>query len=230
MTSHEKSSIKFDVQVPLLSLPGIFNLNVNSIPQKRSYIKPDPILVSQWHTKIDHDNNLTIGIVWAGNPENKNDRNRSCSLDYFAHLTSIRGLTFYSLQKGSASAGADNRLDDMKIINLNSELKDFADTAAAISNLDLVISVDTSVAHLAGAIGKPVWTLLPFVPDWRWMLERDDSPWYPSMRLFRQTQLNDWAGVFNQVKESLIQELDNLQTLTGRSVHYKSKRLTAESM
>ncbi len=220
-----KSSIQFDVQVPLLSLPGIFDVAVDSIQENLSYIKPDPVLVSQWHSKIGHDNNLKVGIVWAGNPEHKNDRNRSCSLDYFAHLTSIRGLTFYSLQKGSASAGADNQLDDMEIINLNSELKDFADTAAAIDNLDMVISVDTSVAHLAGAIGKPVWTLLPFVPDWRWMLERDDSPWYPSMRLFRQTRLDDWAGVFNQVKDALIQELDNFQMLTGKPVQYMSQNL-----
>jgi ADP-heptose:LPS heptosyltransferase len=95
-----------------------------------------------------------------------------------------------------------------KIIRLDSELTDFTDTAAVIANLDLVISVDTSVAHLAGAIGKPVWTLLPFVPDWRWLLERDDSPWYPSMRLFRQTTMHDWNGVFKQVQKSLIDNLE----------------------
>ncbi|MCP4253872.1 MAG: tetratricopeptide repeat protein [Candidatus Scalindua sp.] len=226
----DKSSMQFDVQIPLLSLPGIFDVTADSIQENLSYIKPDPVLVSQWHARIGHDNNLKVGIVWSGNPEHKNDRNRSCSLDYFAYLTSIHGLTFYSLQKEPASTEVDNQADDLKIINLNSELKDFADTAAAISNLDLIISVDTSVAHLAGAIGKPVWTLLPLVPDWRWMLDRDDSPWYPSMRLFRQTQLNDWVGVFKQVKEALIQELDNLRTLTGKSVHYESKRIITKSI
>ncbi|MBZ0107197.1 MAG: tetratricopeptide repeat protein [Candidatus Scalindua rubra] len=209
-TSHGKSPMQFDVQVPLLSLPGIFDTTVDSIPRNLSYIKPDPVLVSQWRAKFDNDNNLKVGIVWAGNPKHIDDRNRSCSLNDFAHLTSIRGLTFYSLQKGLASAEANKHTMVIKIVNPDNELNDFADTAAAIENLDLVIAVDTAVAHLAGAIGKPVWTLLPFVPDWRWMLERSDSPWYPGMRLFRQTQLNDWAGVFNQVKEALIQEIDNL--------------------
>ena len=155
-------------------------------------------LILDWRlngTKLDHDNNFKVGIVWAGNPKHKNDRNRSCSLKDFSQLTSIRGLTFYSLQKGPASVEANNPPKGMNIINLDNELNDFSDTAAAIGNLDLVISVDTSVAHLAGAIGKPVWTLLPFVPDWRWFLKHNDSPWYPSMRLFRQNKLNDWKGM-----------------------------------
>jgi hypothetical protein len=222
MTSHGKSPMKFDVQIPLLSLPGIFDATVDSIPQNLSYIKPDPVLVSQWRSMFDCDNNLKVGIVWAGNPKHKNDRNRSCSLKDFAHLTSIRGLTFYSLQKGLASVEANNHPKGMKIINLDNELNDFADTAAAIDNLDLVIAVDTAVAHLAGAIGKPVWTLLPFVPDWRWMLKRSDSPWYPSMRLFRQRQLYDWDGVFDQVRKSLFKFRDynvNLETSTKLTVH-----------
>jgi hypothetical protein len=221
-TSHGKSPMHFDVQVPLLSLAGIFDTTVDSIPQNPFYIKPDPVLVSQWRAKFDCDNNLKVGIVWAGNPKHKNDRNRSCSLKDFAHLTSIQGLTFYSLQKGLASVEANNHPNGMKIINLDNELNDFADTAAAIDNLDLVIAVDTAVAHLAGAIGKPVWTLLPFVPDWRWMLKRSDSPWYPSMRLFRQRQLYDWDGVFDQVRKSLSKFRDynvNLETSTKLTVH-----------
>ncbi|MHC4269735.1 MAG: tetratricopeptide repeat protein, partial [Planctomycetota bacterium] len=152
--------VQFDFHVPLLSLPGIFNVTMDSTPPNAPYIKPDPALVSQWHRTLDHDNNFKIGVVWAGNPKNKNDHKRSCSLKDFEHLTSIRGLSFYSLQKGQASVEANNPPKGMNIINLDSELNDFADTAAAIINLDLVISVDTSVAHLAGAIGKPVWTLL----------------------------------------------------------------------
>ncbi len=222
--------VQFDFHIPLLSLPGLFGTDLDSIPQNLSYIKPDPVLVSQWRSKLDHDNNFKIGIVWAGNPEHINDHNRSCSLNDFAVLTSIQGLTFYSLQKGLTSAEADNHPKGIKIVNLDNELNDFADTAAAIDNLDLVITVDTAVAHLAGAIGKPVWTLLPFVPDWRWMLDRDDSPWYPSMRLFRQTQLNDWAGVFDQVKTALIQEKDNLYTLVGTPVQYESKLITTEAI
>ncbi len=222
--------VQFDFHIPLLSLPGLFGTNMDSIPQNLSYIKPDPVLASQWRSKFDHDNNLKIGIVWAGNPEHINDHNRSCSLNDFAHLTSIQELTFYSLQKGLASAEANNHPNGIKIVNLDNELSDFADTAAAIDNLDLIIAVDTAVAHLAGAIDKPVWTLLPFVPDWRWMHERDDSPWYPSMRLFRQTQLNDWAEVFDQVKTALIQERDNLYTLARTPVQYESKHITTKSI
>jgi len=203
MTSHGKSHIQFDTQIPLLSLPGIFDVSVDTIPQNPSYIIPDPVLVSQWRSKFNHDNNLKVGIAWAGNPKHINDRNRSCSLNNFAHLTSIKGITFYSLQKGPASIDSNNCHKGINLIDLDSELEDFADTAAAIDNMDLIISVDTSVVHLAGAIGKPVWTLLPFVPDWRWMLERSDTPWYPSMRLFRQRQLHDWEGVFEQITESL---------------------------
>ncbi len=209
MESNNKSSMQFDVHTPLLSLPGIFDVSMDSILPNVPYIKSDPVLISQWHTKFDNDNNFKIGIVWAGNPKHKNDCNRSCSLKDFAHLTSIHGLTFYSLQKGQASVEVNNPPTGMKIINLTNELNDFADTAAAIINLDLVISVDTSVAHLAGAIGKPVWTLLPFVPDWRWFLMRNDSPWYPSMRLFRQNKLNDWQDVFDQVKIALTQEISD---------------------
>ena len=120
-------------------------------------------------------------------------------------------MSFYSLQKGQASVEACKWPGGEKIIKLDNEINDFADTAAIIANLDLVISVDTVVAHLAGAIGKPVWTLLPFEPDWRWLLNRNDSPWYPSMRLFRQTRPNDWTGVFKQVRQALLQEVDNFR-------------------
>ncbi len=204
ITSDAESSIQFDVHVPLLSLPGIFDVTMDLIPSNGPYIKSDPVLISKWRTKLDYDNNFKIGIVWAGNPEHKNDSNRSCSLKNFAHLTDIRGLTLFSLQKGPASVESNNPPGDMKIINLTNELNDFAETAAVIDNLDLIISADTSVAHLAGAIGKPVWVLLPFVPDWRWFLKRNDSPWYPNMRLFRQHKPHDWQGVFEQVKKALI--------------------------
>ena len=231
----EKSSntvpeVQLDFHIPLLSLPGIFGTNPDSIPQVSSYISPDPLLTSQWRTKFEHDNNLKIGIVWAGNPEHINDRNRSCTLNDFVHLTSIQGLTLYSLQQELTSSKTNNEPEDFNIVNLGNELNDFADTASVIDNLDLVITVDTAVAHLAGAIGKPVWTLLSFVPDWRWMLNREDSPWYPSMRLFRQAELNDWAGVFNQVKKALLQEIDNLNILSVKSAQYETKHLTTESI
>ncbi|MCP4253978.1 MAG: glycosyltransferase family 9 protein, partial [Candidatus Scalindua sp.] len=148
-------------------------------------------------------------------PDHAKDKSRSCSLSDFAVLAGTPGVSFYSLQKGPASIETDT-WPDRNMINLDNELNEFTDTAAVIANLDIVISVDTSVVHLAGALGKPVWTLLPFVPDWRWQLERNDSPWYPSMRLFRQNKMHDWNGVFEQVKKALIQDLNNeYQTLNN---------------
>ncbi|ODS30036.1 MAG: peptidase, partial [Candidatus Scalindua rubra] len=203
-SSTSKLSAQFDVHVPLLSLPGIFCTTLDSIPSDVPYITVDPGLVEQWRLRFGHDNNFKVGIVWAGIPTHRYVyHKRSCSLADLATLAEIPELSFYSLQKGPASVEANNPPKGMKIINLENDLNDFADTAAAITNLDLVISVDTAVAHLTGAIGKPVWTLLHSAPDWRWLLNRDDSPWYPSMRLFRQSKPNDWTGVFEQVKKSL---------------------------
>ena len=202
------SSEQFDVHVPLLSLPGLFNSTLDSIPSDVPYISVDPALIDQWRLRLSDDHKYKVGIVWAGNPDHAKDKRRSCSLSDFATLAGTQEISFYCLQKGSASVETDRCPGMEKIIRLDSELTDFTDTAAVIANLDLVISVDTSVAHLAGAIGKPVWTLLPFVPDWRWLLERDDSPWYPSMRLFRQTTMHDWNGVFKQVQKSLIDNLE----------------------
>ncbi len=200
---------QYDVHTHLLDLPGIFKTTLKSIPLRIPYITPDPILVDQWESRLNVDKDLKIGIVWAGNPFHTRDRNRSCSLADFAKLTEIPGLSFYSLQKRHDCIESDNPSTGMKIINLDNELNDFADTAAVIANLDLVISVDTAVAHLTGAIGKPVWTILPFAPDWRWLLKRNDSPWYPSMRLFRQNQPGDWNGVFENVKHGLLNLTEN---------------------
>ncbi len=121
----------------------------------------------------------------------------------FAPLACLKGVTFYSLQKGKTGKQAKNPPAGMKLIDYTDEIGDFSDTAALIENLDLVIAVDTSVAHLAGALGKPVWTLLPFVPDWRWFLDREDSPWYPTMRLFRQPSLGDWESVIHRITHQL---------------------------
>jgi hypothetical protein len=215
-----ESAVQFDVHIFLLSLPGIFNTTLDTIPSEASYITANPNLVTQWQMRLGHNEDFKIGIVWAGSPKHKGDRKRSCSLADFAPLANIPGLVFYSLQKGPASTEACNPPENMKLINLENELNDFTDTAAVIANLDLVISVDTAVVHLAGAIGKTVWTLLPFAPDWRWLQNRDDSPWYPrpnglagraGMRLFRQTRPDDWAGVFEQVKKALITQYSALK-------------------
>lgn len=144
----------------------------------------------------------SIGLVWAGNPSHANDKQRSITLKTILGLTDIEGARWYSLQYG-VTAGQRDLLAQAGVLDLTESLGDFADTAAAIQQLDLVITVDTSVAHLAGALGKPVWVLLPFTPDWRWLLERGDSPWYPSARVFRQPKRGDWASVIQQVRIAL---------------------------
>ena len=216
--SDNKTSIPFDVHVPLLSLPGILGTALETISSVVPYITVDSGLVAEWRKRFVRDENFKIGIVWTGNPKFRN-RNRSCSLVDFAPLATIPGFTVYSLQKGKASEEIFYHSDGMEIINLENELNDFADTAAAIANLDLVISTDTAVVHLAGSIGKPVWTLLHRIPDWRWLLNRDDSPWYPSMRLFRQTELHDWTSVFEQVKEALIKEVAKSSGMCRKEIH-----------
>jgi len=209
--AHGEKLSEFDIHCSLLTLPLVFDTTLEDIPAQVPYIKADSILVQKWHEKIILDNSkFKIGLVWAGDPRLKDDRTRSCSLEIFSPLAQINGITFYSLQKGETANQAKNPPEGMKLIDYTEEIKDFSDTAALIENLDLVISVDTAVVHLAGALGKPVWTLLPFVPDWRWLLKREDSPWYPTMRLFRQPSRGDWntviANVLNKLQKELIKD------------------------
>jgi hypothetical protein len=143
-----------------------------------------------------------IGIAWAGSAAHKNNRRRSIALERFVTLLAVEGVEFVSLQKELSQADA-GVLAEHGVLQLGEELGDFADTAAVISLLDLVVSVDTSVVHLAGAIGRPVWALIPFAPDFRWMLGRADNPWYPTVRLFRQPQLSDWDSVLERVRVEL---------------------------
>lgn len=214
----------FDVYIPLLSLPGIFDATINTISAETPYLKANHGLVEKMRGQFD-TKSFNVGLAWAGNPAHKNDRNRSCKLSDFAQLSSISGLTLFSLQKGTGSDQAKNPPEGMTIINLEEELKDFAHTAAAIDNLDLIISVDTSVVHLAGAMGKPVWTLLPFDPDWRWMLEREDTPWYPTMRLFRQGKFGNW----NSVMANVVKELNNLLGKSNNTCKEDESQMEGES-
>ncbi|MCG8542688.1 MAG: hypothetical protein MJE12_00630, partial [Alphaproteobacteria bacterium] len=154
-------------------------------------------------------NRLRVGLVWAGNPDHANDKNRSVALSAFRPLFDMQDIEWLSLQLGpqaSQAAGVSVFLDD-----LSSRLDTFADTAAAMAELDLIISVDTAAAHLAGAMGLPVWTLLPFAPDWRWGAEGDRSPWYPTMRLFRQTTRGDWLPVIAAVRGALRRRLQHMK-------------------
>jgi len=205
-------AVSADYQVALLSLPGIFRTDAASIPAAIPYIEADPALVVQWRTRLGGDGRFKIGFVWASNVYNQRIRYRSCELRWFSPLFELADTLFVSLQKDAdASHGLAEWPATANLLDLGGELTDFADTAAVVANLDLVITVDTAVAHLAGAMGKPTWSLLSFVPDWRWFLAREDSPWYPSMRLFRQTRAGEWAPVFAQVAEALKRLLSSLK-------------------
>jgi len=194
----------FDLHCPLMTLPLRFGTTLASIPWNGPYLHANEEISARWRERMPPDpRRLRIGLVWAGRPENKVDRKRSMRLDQFAPLAGITDARFFSLQKGPARDQIRRSPAGLELIDYTDDLGDFADTAAMIANLDLVISVDTSVAHLAGAMGRPVWVLLPTNPDWRWMLEREHSPWYPSARLFRQKMRGDWAEVTAQVATEL---------------------------
>lgn len=193
----------FDVHLPLGSLPGRLGTTLGSIPARVSYLDVPQGAGSRVCEVIrSHRAARKVGVVWAGNPAHANDRNRSCPAVLFRPLTGLGDVAVFSLQKGHGRL-PDPAYAELGITDLAPLLEDFADTAAAIRALDLVVTVDTSVAHLAGALGHPVWVLLAFAPDWRWMLERADSPWYPTMRLFRQPHWGDWDTVGHQVVAAL---------------------------
>ncbi len=204
----------FDVHAPLLNLPRILATTLDNVPADIPYLldststfslpprTPNPVRVASPQELAR--TSFKIGLVWAGNPNHRNNRFRSCRLEQFQPLFDLENVTFYSLQKGDAAAELSA---DLPVCDVGAELQDFADTAAAIAQLDLIITVDTAVAHLAGALGKPVWVLLAFAPDWRWMLDRTDSPWYPTLRLFRQPQPGDWESVMQQIRNELANTL-----------------------
>jgi tetratricopeptide (TPR) repeat protein len=182
----------FDVQCPLMSLPHVLGTTLETIPGNVPYVFADPALVENWRQRFGQDGRRKIGLCWWGNPTHAADRTRSFSLEVLAPLGQVPNTWFCSLQKGAAAVQAASAPAGLAITDWTAELSDFADTAALIANLDLVISCDTAVAHLAGAMGKPVWLMLPYVADWRWMENRSDSPWYPTMRIFRQERAGDW--------------------------------------
>jgi tetratricopeptide (TPR) repeat protein len=195
---------QFDIHCPLLSLPAVLGTTLETIPACVPYLIADHESILSWKPCIArYTASLSVGLVWSGNKAHKNDRNRSLSLSHFGPLAGIKGVTFASLQKGDSANQVINPPNGMDLIDYAPQLHDLADTAALISSLDLVITADTAVAHLAGALAKRVWVLLPYAPDWRWMLNRPDSPWYPTMRLFRQTRAGDWSGVIDNVRDEL---------------------------
>ena len=194
---------KFDLHIPVQSLPHRFGTTMETIPATVPYLHPASKSRAAWAGKSsDKAVGMRVGLVWEGNKLPNTDR--SCPLKLFAPLLELPGATFFSLQVG----GQESAVGTSRLIDYTAALCSFSDTAALIETLDLVISIDTAVAHLAGALGKPVWTLLPFVSDWRWLLDRKDTPWYPSMRLFRQSSPGAWVGVMSAVQKELAQLLD----------------------
>jgi tetratricopeptide (TPR) repeat protein len=192
----------FDLYCPLLSLPLAFGTELATIPANVPYVRADEARIVNWRDKLPSNGRLRVGLCWAGTSLHVNNRNRSIALPQFARLFSVSGVDFVSLQKEIAEADA-SILCDHGVVQFGEELEDFADTAAVIATLDLVITVDTSVAHLAGAMGKATAVLIPFASDFRWLRDRTDSPWYPTLRLFRQSAIGDWAAPLDRLHQEL---------------------------
>jgi tetratricopeptide (TPR) repeat protein len=194
---------QFDLHCPLLSLPRAFGTELATIPSATPYLRASEEREKHWNARLGPRTRRRIGIAWSGYPAHKNDHNRSIGLDALLSIFAGVDVSLVSLQREVRDADAAVVRARSDILHFGDELTNFADTAALISSLDLVVSVDTSVAHLAGALAKPVWVLLPFIPDWRWLLDRDDSPWYPTARLFRQDDTRAWNNVFVRVRAAL---------------------------
>ena len=204
---------QFDWHCPLMSLPLAFGTTLDTIPATVPYLTV-PQEADTAHLP-DRGDGLRVGIVWAGSPGHLRDRFRSVPLELLKPLFDLEEVQFYSLQMGPAAEELSKADISLEVIDLAPRIEDMADTAALIAHLDLIIAVDTAVAHLAGALGKRVWVMLPLVPDWRWLLDREDSPWYPTMRLFRQSTLGDWASVVEAVRSALQHTIAN--SLSRRS-------------
>jgi Flp pilus assembly protein TadD len=195
---------KFDVHCPMMSLPLAFSTTLETIPANVPYLAAPPEKIAAWRDRIgSSDTRLRVGLVWAGRPTQQFDRWRSARLEHFAKLAEIKSARFFSLQKGPAAAEARSAPPEMNLTDWTSDLNDFADTAALIENLDLVIGVESAVTHLAGALAKPVWPFLAHVADWRYLLNRSDSPWYPTMTLFRQPAPGQWEPAINEIVTAL---------------------------
>ncbi len=190
-------------QIALMSLPLIFNTRLETIPAKVPYLFASPERVKAWQQRLPTSRVPRIGISWAGNPNFAGDQSRSIGLPRLTPLLSAPGVQFISLQKELRAGDEELLHQHPQVAHLGASIDDFSDTAAIMSLLDLVIGVDTGPVHLAGALGRPVWVLLQHVPDWRWLFDREDSPWYPTLRLFRQPAAGDWSGVVAKVVEQL---------------------------
>jgi hypothetical protein len=192
----------FDVHCQMMNLPLALGLQLSDLPGAMPYLKPDASRLARWRERLAALPRPLVALAWAGRPAHPNDANRSINLASLAPLA-VPGVHFVSIQKGPAAAQAATPPAGMALTALSDEIGDFDDTAAILCLADLLISVDSSPTHLAGALGRPAWVMLPFVPDWRWLMGREDSPWYPGHRLFRQPRRGDWAAVIEAMAGQL---------------------------
>jgi hypothetical protein len=199
----------FDLECPLMSLPAVFGTTVETVPWPGAYLGAEPELAVKKRMQFPCVRpGLRVGLAWAGNPRYKADKQRSMQLETLLPVLRTPGFTWISLQKGEPAEQLTDLPDGVFVWDGSSQEQDLAETAALISTLDLVVTTDTCIAHLAGAMGKPVWILLPHLADWRWMQERETTPWYPTARLLRQSKPDDWAGVVERASEDLGRFLD----------------------
>jgi hypothetical protein len=213
----------FDLHCPLMSLPLAIGTTLDTVPCEVPYLAAAPELVAGWRKRLAGLDGLRVGLVWAGSPRleldsSAMDRRRSITLATMAPLGEVSGVSFISLQKGEPAAQSPDAALGLALHDFTASLQDFADTAALIEALDLVISVDTSVAHLAGALGKPIWLLNRFDTCWRWLLNRDDSPWYPQLRQYRQPSPGDWSSVMREVRDALRHRVTGQSSREGHGV------------
>jgi tetratricopeptide (TPR) repeat protein len=203
---------RFDCWAPMLSVPGLCRTDLASIPAPVPYLQADAERVNGWRGRLAGHSGFKVGICWQGSPRHSKDRQRSAPLSAFLPLAQVPGVQLFSLQYGAGAEQVRALPSSTAIVDLSSQLDEsagaFLDTAAVVKNLDLIITVDTALAHLAGALGVPVWVVLPHGPDWRWLLGREDTPWYPTMRLFRQTEPGNWSPIFARTADELARHIE----------------------
>ncbi len=218
---------------PLSGLPRLHGTRAQNIPAEIPYLRADPDRVALWKARLDGllpAGYRRVGLVWAGRPTHNNDRRRSAKLSTFAPVAALRGIALVALQKGPAAEQAGGYFGRAPLVNVGAEIHDYADTMAILQCLDLVLTVDTSVGHLAGALGRPAWILLAFAPDWRWLLNRSDSPWYPTVRLFRQAAPHQWGQPMVEVAAALRQLVETKPDAPTRPPRRGRKKPGEESL
>jgi hypothetical protein len=193
----------FDVHAPMVSLPGLVGTTLATVPAAVPYLAAEPAKLEHWRERLRDTPGFKVGVTWQGNPRHKWDQHRSFSLALLERLARIDGVTLVAIQKEPGTEQMALIRGRFTVLDVSADLVDFTDTAALMKCLDLVIPCDTAVAHLAGALGVRVWVALSAIVDWRWLLEREDSPWYPTMRLFRQQRLGEWRPVFRRMAREL---------------------------